>query len=76
MTKALSLAPISTTQPVNFLQLVWASLIGLMLFGEQPEGPVLLGALIVIGATSYIAWREQQLGKTEKEPQPPPADRL
>jgi drug/metabolite transporter (DMT)-like permease len=76
MTKALSLAPISSTQPVNFLQLVWASLIGLMLFGEQPEGPVLLGAAIVIGATSYIAWREQQLGKTAKGPHPPPADRL
>jgi len=30
----------------------------------------------VIGATSYIAWREQQLGKSAKRPNLPPADQL
>lgn len=72
MTKALQLAPISTTQPVNFLQLVWAALIGMMFFGEQAEWQVLAGAVLVISATSYITWREQQLGKSDKQAAGPP----
>ena len=34
MTKALQLAPIAVSQPVTFLQLIWATLIGYYFFGE------------------------------------------
>ena len=58
MTKALAAAPISVTQPVNFLQLVWASLIGVLFFGEAVDPWVIAGGAIIIGAASYIAHRE------------------
>tara|TARA_B100001123_G_scaffold169470_1_gene194940 strand:+ start:533 stop:985 length:453 start_codon:yes stop_codon:yes gene_type:complete len=34
LTKAFAAAPIMVTQPLSFLQLVWATVIGVMLFGE------------------------------------------
>ncbi|MEM6726919.1 MAG: EamA family transporter, partial [Pseudomonadota bacterium] len=45
---------------VTFLQLVWATLIGLLLFGEAIDSFVILGGLMIIAAVSYITWREAQ----------------
>lgn len=59
MTRAFTLAPISVTQPVTFLQLVWATLLGALAFGEGVDPFVLAGGGIIIGAVSYITWREQ-----------------
>lgn len=58
MTLAFAAAPISVTQPVTFLQMVWAVLLGWAAFGEPPDAYVILGAAIIIGAVSFIAWRE------------------
>ena len=59
MTKAFQCAPITVTQPVNFLQLVWASLMGIVLFGEPLDPFVILGGGIVVCAATYIAHRER-----------------
>ena len=64
MTKALAAAPISVTQPVNFLQLVWATLVGLAFFGEAIDPWVILGGAIIIGAATYIARREAVAART------------
>ena len=61
MTKALAAAPISVTQPVHFLQLVWASLIGVLFFGEMIDPWVIAGGAIIIGAATFIARREAAL---------------
>ncbi len=58
MTIAFRKAPVSATQPVTFLQLVWSALIGLLIFGEGLDPYVLAGGLLIISATSFIAWRE------------------
>ena len=65
MTRALHAAPISLLQPFTFLQLVWATLAGLVLFGEEPELAVFIGATLIVAATSYISHREYQLQKKE-----------
>ncbi len=59
MTRAFRAAPLSVTQPVTFLQLVWATLLGSLVFSEPVDPFVLLGGAIIIGAISFIAWREQ-----------------
>ncbi len=58
MTRAFAVAPMTVTQPVTFLQLVWATLLGLLVFGEGVDGWVLLGGAVIIAAISYITWRE------------------
>jgi drug/metabolite transporter (DMT)-like permease len=68
MTRAFAVAPISVTQPVTFLQLVWASLLGYFAFGEQVDPFVLLGGGVIIGAVSYITWREAQLKRRAVTP--------
>lgn len=65
MTRAFAEAPLTVTQPVIFLQLIWASLIGLAIFGEPIDGYVLLGGGLIILAVCYITFREAQLRRAE-----------
>ena len=58
MTRAFAVAPLTVTQPVTFLQLVWATLLGALVFGEGVDAAVLLGGAVIIGAISYMTWRE------------------
>jgi drug/metabolite transporter (DMT)-like permease len=70
MTRAFAAAPIAVTQPVTFLQMVWAVLLGWAVFDEPPDGFVILGAGIIIASVSFIAWREARLGKVTPPPHP------
>jgi len=61
MTFAFRSAPLTVTQPVSFLQLIWAVMVGFLLFDENIDNFVVLGAVIIIGAVFYITLREAQL---------------
>jgi len=61
MTLAFRAAPITVTQPVTFLQLVWATTLGAVQFGEAVDGWVVLGGLIILASVSFITWREAML---------------
>ncbi len=52
MTRAFAAAPLAVTQPVTFLQIVWASLLGAVVFGEAVDPWVILGGAVIIGAIS------------------------
>ena len=58
MTKAFYSAPVTATQPVTFLQLVWATLLGTLFFGEPVDLWVIFGGTIIIGSVTFLAWRE------------------
>lgn len=60
MTQAFRAAPFAVTQPVTFLQLVWATALGALAFDEPVDGYVLLGGAMIIAAISYVTWREGQ----------------
>jgi drug/metabolite transporter (DMT)-like permease len=75
MTRAFSAAPMAVTQPVVFLQLVWATLLGALVFGEGVDVFVLLGGGVIIGSVSYITWRESVLKRRRQTP-PPAATHL
>ena len=68
MTLAFKLAPISVTQPANYLQLVWATLLGYFIFSEVVDIYVILGGLIIIISVTYISYREMQLNIINKTP--------
>jgi drug/metabolite transporter (DMT)-like permease len=58
MTLALRAAPIMVTQPVTFLQLIWAIILGAVVFGEPADVYVVVGGCIILAAISFITWRE------------------
>ncbi|ARU01451.1 DMT family transporter [Yoonia vestfoldensis] len=58
MTLAFAAAPLTVTQPVTFLQLVWAVVLGAVMFGEPVDGWVVLGGVVIMGSVSFITWRE------------------
>ncbi len=63
MTRAFRLAPLAVLQPISFLQLVWATLFGIVLFGEPVDNFVVLGGLVLILSTTYIAHRESVVSR-------------
>lgn len=51
------IAEASAVQPFSYLQLVFAALIGVNLFGETITANVVIGASIVVGAGLFTIWR-------------------
>jgi len=63
MTLAFQAAPVTVTQPVTFLQLFWAVLLGAFVFGEGIDGWVIFGGVIILASVSFITWREAVLNR-------------
>ena len=68
MTRAFAAVPLTVTQPVVLLQLVWAALLGALVFGEPVDIWVMLGGTIMIGAICYITLREARLRRDANVP--------
>jgi drug/metabolite transporter (DMT)-like permease len=60
LTRSFRAADISATQSVKFLDLVWASLIGWMVFADVPSTSTLIGGVVICAATIWIASRESR----------------
>jgi len=68
MTMAFKAAPLTVTQPVTFLQLIWATLLGAVAFGEPADIYVIIGGAMIIAAISYITLREALLRRKQVTP--------
>lgn len=68
MTRAFAAAPLTVTQPVTFLQLLWASLLGALVFHERIDIWVIAGGAVMIGSICYITWREAATRRQPTEP--------
>ncbi|RDD64544.1 DMT family transporter [Thalassococcus profundi] len=75
MTLAFAAAPVTVTQPVTFLQLVWSVIIGAVFFAEPADPWVIAGGSVIILAVSFITWREAQLKRKHITP-PTPATKV
>lgn len=60
MARAFAAAPMVVTQPVTFLQLIWATILGAVAFGDRRDIWVLVGGAMMIGAITWITWRESR----------------
>jgi drug/metabolite transporter (DMT)-like permease len=58
LTEAFRIADMSATQPVKFIDMLWASALGWLVFSETPATTTFAGAAIIFVATSWIARRE------------------
>lgn len=63
MNSALKKGDLALLLPFDFLRLIWSVLIGYALFAEEPQITLWIGGILIIGSTSYIAWREAKLKK-------------
>jgi len=58
VTRALRVVDASVVAPLDFLRLPFTAIAGYFLFAEIPDQWTVLGAVVIIGATSYLARRE------------------
>ncbi len=65
VTRAIQLAPLTVTQPMSFIQMIWALMFGYLLFDEVPDAWVIAGAVLIVAAISYMAHREMVMARRE-----------
>ena len=58
MTRAFRVADISATQPIKFLELVWAALLGFVVFDALPTGATVLGGVVILASTLLLVRHE------------------
>jgi len=66
MNKAFTLADITSLQPIMFLQLVWATLLGLLIFDEYPDLWVWLGGAVIVITATITSNHESRLQTNSK----------
>ncbi|MBY5932780.1 DMT family transporter [Tateyamaria omphalii] len=59
ITVAMRVGEISFVTPFRYSRMVFALILGMLIFGERPDALTLLGAAIIILSGLYTLWREQ-----------------
>ena len=67
--QALKDADITAILPLDFMRLMWASILGFLVFSEIPEIWTWLGGAMIFGAATSVALGE---GRRRRTPPPPP----
>lgn len=65
--KALKLAPAAIIMPYQYTQIIWAVIFGIIIFGDWPDQMMIMGSALIIAAGLLIFWREQKVGRKEKD---------
>lgn len=66
MAQAFKEAEATVVLPFDFTRLIWAGLLGYLLFGQMPDEFVWLGGAVIFASTTYIAYREAQVASREE----------
>jgi drug/metabolite transporter (DMT)-like permease len=61
-TRSLHLAPTSAVAPFNYFSLVWAMIMGFLVWGDVPTLHLLIGSAIVVGSGLFLLWHESRRG--------------
>ncbi len=59
ITKALSLAPASLLAPFQYASIIWAVVLGWLVFGDRPTPNIVLGGLVIISSGLAVFYRER-----------------
>lgn len=57
--RALQLAPVSAVAPLTYTVIVWATILGWLMFAALPDAWTLAGAAVIIASGLYVWWRER-----------------
>ncbi len=61
--KGMHVGDAAAMAPIDYVRLVFAVGIGLVLFNEVPDALTLAGAGVIIAATLFITWREHRIAR-------------
>jgi len=61
MAQAFRVADVTVVLPLDFTKLIWASILGYLLFAETVDRWTALGAVVIFASVFYIALRERKL---------------
>ena len=61
--QALRIAPASLIAPFTYSQIIWALILGYLVFGDVPDGWMLAGCAVIIGSGLFVFYREAVLGR-------------
>ena len=59
VTWAIKLADIGVIEPATFTRLIWSAVVGLIVFGDEPNMYTILGTCVVLSSVIYMARRER-----------------
>jgi drug/metabolite transporter (DMT)-like permease len=61
--RALVIAPASLIAPFTYSQIIWALILGYLVFGDLPDLWMLLGCTVIVASGLFVFYREAVLGK-------------
>lgn len=61
--QALRIAPASLIAPFTYSQIIWALILGYLVFGDLPDAWMLAGCTVIIASGLFVFYREAILGK-------------
>ena len=68
LAQAFKMSDTTFVMPLQFTKLIWASLIGLFIFAEQPDIWTWVGGVIIFISVVYITYREAFKKKGTQKP--------
>ena len=63
-------ASIGILAPFQYVEIIAATLLGLVIFGDFPDSPTWLGIAIIVGSGIYVFHREATLGRQQPQREP------
>jgi len=70
MTASLKLAPVPVVVPFDYVQLIWAVLLGWLIWDTHPLPSTWAGAAVIVASGLYTIYREHRLGRDKPHPSP------
>ena len=64
ITRAYQLAPVTLLTPFTYLQIVWATLFGYVVFGQHPDGGSVIGMAIIAASGLLLALHERRRARS------------
>ena len=58
--RAFTLAPASLLTPFTYLQMLWATAFGYLVFGQLPDGWSAVGMAVIVASGLLLAWTERR----------------
>jgi drug/metabolite transporter (DMT)-like permease len=63
LTQAHRMVPAPVLAPFVYIQIIWMTLIGFVVFGDVPDAMTVAGASVVVASGLYVFYRERQVRK-------------
>ena len=61
--RALALAPASVLAPLQYSAILWAAIMGWLVWRDAPTLPIIVGNAVIIGSGLYVAARGKMVGQ-------------